>query len=272
MPATIARLFDQIVPSNKDLLRVCRIFQHELDQALQFQAPDSLQVYPTFVHRLPNGSERGKYLALDLGGTNFRILLITLTGKHESQVSNKVFAISQELMHGPGGELFEYIAKCLHDFCLEADIIDERLPLGFTFSFPCKQAGLRKAYLTSWTKGFKCADTVNHDVCDMLQSALDKYPRLKIDVAAILNDTTGTLTSCAYMDSRCRVGVIIGECSLRLVLLFANCFPPRHWIQPLLHGIEPRHAQRWLSHDHQHRTGRVGQSQRLPRPCPHQVG
>lgn len=212
MPATVTRLFEQIVPSNEDLLRVCHIFHHELDQALQFQVSDSLQVYPTFVQRLPTGSERGKYLALDLGGTNFRILLIKLTGKHESQVSNKVFAISQELMLGSGLALFAYIAKCLHDFCHETDIINERLPLGFTFSFPCKQAGLRKAYLTSWTKGFQCADTVNQDVCKMLQKALDKYPHLKIDVAAILNDTTGTLTSCAYMDSRCRVGVIIGKC------------------------------------------------------------
>ena len=31
----------------------------------------------TYVHSLPDGSERGDFLALDLGGSNFRVLLIS---------------------------------------------------------------------------------------------------------------------------------------------------------------------------------------------------
>jgi hexokinase len=31
----------------------------------------------TYVHALPNGSEKGDFLALDLGGSNFRVLLIS---------------------------------------------------------------------------------------------------------------------------------------------------------------------------------------------------
>ena len=31
----------------------------------------------TYVHALPNGSEEGDFLALDLGGSNFRVLLIS---------------------------------------------------------------------------------------------------------------------------------------------------------------------------------------------------
>ena len=30
----------------------------------------------TYVHSLPDGTEKGKFLALDLGGSNFRVLLI----------------------------------------------------------------------------------------------------------------------------------------------------------------------------------------------------
>jgi hexokinase len=33
---------------------------------------------------------------------------------------------------------------------------DLKLPLGFTFSFPCEQEGLAKAKLVKWTKGFHC--------------------------------------------------------------------------------------------------------------------
>lgn len=49
-----------------------------------------------------------------------------------------------------------------------------RYPLGFTFSFPCKQEGLASARLTSWTKGFTCSGVVNEDVVKMLQRAIDE--------------------------------------------------------------------------------------------------
>ena len=32
----------------------------------------------TYVHSLPNGTEKGDFLALDLGGSNFRVLLISM--------------------------------------------------------------------------------------------------------------------------------------------------------------------------------------------------
>jgi hexokinase len=47
-----------------------------------------------------------------------------------------------------------------------------RLPLGFTFSFPCKQEGLSVGRLTTWTKGFKCAGVEGEDVVQLLKEAL----------------------------------------------------------------------------------------------------
>ena len=40
----------------------------------------TLKMIPSFVSNLPKGNERGKYLALDLGGTNFRVCLVELKG------------------------------------------------------------------------------------------------------------------------------------------------------------------------------------------------
>jgi hypothetical protein len=34
---------------------------------------------------------------------------------------------------------------------------------------------------------------------------------VQIDVMAVLNDTTGTLMSCAYKKHNCRVGLIVGK-------------------------------------------------------------
>lgn len=71
-------------------------------------------------------------------------------------MDSEVFAISQELMAGHGDLLFDHIAKCLADFARSRGIDKEVLPLGFTFSFPCKQKGLAVGELIKWTKGFKC--------------------------------------------------------------------------------------------------------------------
>lgn len=49
-------------------------------------------------------SEKGKFLALDLGGTNFRVLLIEL-GKEHFEMKSKIFAIPQHIMLGSGEQV-----------------------------------------------------------------------------------------------------------------------------------------------------------------------
>ncbi len=90
------------------------------------------------------------------------------------------------------------------------DLGEEVLPLGFTFSFPCKQEGLARATLAKWTKGFCCSGVEGEDVCKMLQDAIERRNDVKIDVCAVLNDTTGCLMSCAWKEPRCRIGLILG--------------------------------------------------------------
>ena len=73
------------------------------------------------------------------------------------EMDSKIFSVSSELMKGPGEELFNYIADCLAEFTKEKGINHEILPLGFTFSFPCKQTSLDSGELINWTKGFTCS-------------------------------------------------------------------------------------------------------------------
>ena len=45
----------------------------------------------------------------------------------------------------------------------------------------------------------------------LLKQAIIRHPsNVKIDVCAILNDTTGCLMSCAWKEEKCRIGLIIG--------------------------------------------------------------
>lgn len=51
--------------------------------------------------------ENGDFLALDLGGTNFRVLLVKIrSGKRRSvEMHNKIYAIPLEVMQGTGEEV-----------------------------------------------------------------------------------------------------------------------------------------------------------------------
>lgn len=63
----------------------------------------------------------------------------------------------------------------MFNFCLqEHRVSDERLPLGFTFSFPLVQLGLTKGHLVRWTKGFNCSGVVNEDVVQLLKDAISR--------------------------------------------------------------------------------------------------
>ena len=73
----------------------------------------------------------------------------------------------------------------------------EMFDLGFTFSFPVRQLGINKGTLIRWTKGYNIPDAVGHDVCALLQSALDQL-ELPVRVAALVNDTVGTLMARSY--------------------------------------------------------------------------
>ncbi|KAG5671718.1 hypothetical protein PVAND_001898 [Polypedilum vanderplanki] len=201
-----------LVLDNKKLNDVMVKFEREIKKGLSKAHHDESEVkcFVTYVQNLPMGTEKGKFLALDLGGTNFRVLLIILKGEEDYEFKSKIFAIPQSLMVGSGRDLFDHIAQCLAEFIKDMNIQNEILPLGFTFSFPCQQKGLTTGTLIKWTKGFNCSDVVEKNVVELLEEAIQRRNDIKILICAILNDTTGTLMSCAWKYQDCKIGVIIG--------------------------------------------------------------
>jgi hexokinase len=131
-------------------------------------------------------------LALDLGGTNFRVLLITLDGQ-SFDMKSKIYAIPQSLMLGTGKQLFDHIAQCLALFVKDLKLEKEILPLGFTFSFPLTQQGLTKGLLVRWTKGFNCSGVVDEDVVGLLEEAIARR-----NVRAFINLRIHAILKLAY--------------------------------------------------------------------------
>ncbi|XP_029303983.1 hexokinase-2-like isoform X2 [Cottoperca gobio] len=135
-----------------------------------------VKMLPTFVRATPDGTEKGDYLALDLGGTNFRVLHVRVVEEEQKvlKMDSQICAISKEIMQGTGEQLFDHIAACLNDFLVSQNLKGQTLPLGFTFSFPCEQKEIDKSILIRWTKGFNCSGVVGKDVVLLLKEAINR--------------------------------------------------------------------------------------------------
>lgn len=69
-------------------------------------------------------------MALDLGGTNFRVLLLELDHGIPKREEVKKYHISSDLRVGSGIRLFDYLAECVSDFVIAQGLQDVELPLG----------------------------------------------------------------------------------------------------------------------------------------------
>lgn len=132
--------------------------------------------------------------------------------------------IPRELMaSGTSKDLFTFLARQIESFLrihhndhfeahlrrrADGSCVENLFDLGFTFSFPVRQSGINSGTLIRWTKGFNIPDAVGHDVCALLQSAIDDL-NLPVRVAALVNDTVGTLMARSYT-SPGETGTLLG--------------------------------------------------------------
>lgn len=174
----------------------------------------SLLMLSTYVHKLPNRDENGKYLALDFGGSTFRVISVELNPNEKPVIKSKTYDMDTRMKSVPGQELFDHLAICVANF-ISNDFVqclsDTVLPLGFTFSFPMEQSSLSCGSLIRWTKGFENSNVVGENVADLLNSSLAKNQRTrKVRVAALANDTAGTLVAGCAQYEKCECGIILG--------------------------------------------------------------
>ena len=171
------KLFNQFELQRCQLEKLINVLQKDIIDGLSKSNHDiaRCKMLLTFVREVPNGTENGNFFALDLGGTNFRVLLVQINdGIIKKQ--QKTYPVSKELMNSSRDALFGYIAQCLALFVNETlgenhkhiDVV------GFTFSFPVKQISLTKGTLIKWTKGYSIGGVVDHDIIQLLVEAIEK--------------------------------------------------------------------------------------------------
>ncbi|XP_076807725.1 hexokinase-2-like isoform X2 [Clavelina lepadiformis] len=214
----VKELENQINLNDENLTSIIHKMLKEMKKGLGKSTNDQAKVkmIPSYVASLPDGTEKGSFLALDLGGTNFRVLLVEIMDRNEHnnkpniRMDSQIYRMPKDVITGEGEKLFDHIASCMADFLKRLSLLDKKLPVGFTFSFPCKQHGLDHANLITWTKGFSADGVVGQDVVTMLREAIDRRGEFDCNIIAVVNDTVGTMMSCAHEFPDCQVGLIVG--------------------------------------------------------------
>lgn len=134
----------------------------------------------TWVTTIPCGREFGTYLTLDLGGTNLRVCLITLTTPGDADLTQEQYTLPDSIKAGTADDLWAFISETLQEFidkhAVQAED-GECVPLGFTFSYPATQDRIDHGALQTWTKGWDVKGVEGEDVAAMLRKAIDKRVR-----------------------------------------------------------------------------------------------
>ncbi len=182
-------------------------FQAEMEKGLR-GARSSLRMLPAYVDN-PTGREKGSFLALDIGGTNFRVLRVDLPGDgRPPRVDSRKFRLAPAHIHGDARLLFGTIARAVGSFL--AGRGGGAHPLGFTFSFPIRQLTINRGKLIDWSKGWSAAGVEGRDVVALLNAAFSREGVSGVRAVSLNNDTTGTQVARAYLARECDAGYILG--------------------------------------------------------------
>lgn len=172
--------------------------------------------------------EQGEYFAIDIGGTNYRVTYARLspeTGKLDA-LEMRDSSIPDWAYTAPAPQLFDLLAGAVVELGRDLGVLAEpsaeaapaaagkkpkkSLTVGFCFSFPCNQTALDAGKLLKLTKRFQNEGFVGEDPAAMLREALGRAGEPSARVAALLNDSVGTLAGGRYSDPAVAIGVILG--------------------------------------------------------------
>jgi hexokinase len=126
----------------KSLLALSRGLKGQIEASL---VDNELCMLPSYNHQLPTGQEHGTYLALDVGGSTFRVALIELSGGKSGAEEAKILKsrsvkINQAVRHLKGLAFFDWMAERIEDTLSGQseghELSEAPLSMGLAWSFP----------------------------------------------------------------------------------------------------------------------------------------
>jgi hexokinase len=220
-PPSLDSLKDEIMRLFRQPCTIRRMLS--MSSALRIQYKSKLQdseacMLPSFCHTLPTGQETGTFISLDVGGSTFRIAMVELRGRdgQDSPMTIKrmsTFKIDEQIRRLPSVQFFDWMAGRIQDMmkaypeeCSSA----EPVSLGLAWSFPIEQTSHRSGKMQGMGKGFAChEDTVGMDLGALIEAACSRR-QMNVRLNAIVNDSSATLLSQAYLEPATSMGLILG--------------------------------------------------------------
>ena len=187
---------------------------------------------PSYNFTLPTGQEMGTYLAMDLGGSTFRVALVELSGRIPGRpglriVRMSVSPIDENVRRLEGTLLFDWMAQKIEAMLAEGPETcgyeNEVLPVGLAWSFPIEQTSLRGGKIQGMGKGFYTSHMViGQDLGDLIVAACRRRG-LNLRVDAIVNDSSAALLCRAYSEPTTSMSLILGTGTNAAVHLPVSC-------------------------------------------------
>lgn len=192
------------------MLDIALLFKDTMEKTLSGETT-CLKMLPSYIGK-PTGKEKGTFMTIDMGGTNLRCTKFSIEDGHFKNLGEiKAKLINREKDYDltkadtTADQLFGFMAESIKS------LVDgeEKLYLGNTFSFPCKQLGINEAYLIHWTKEIATSGVEGSNINKLLGDAL-KEKNINVEPVAILNDTVGTQLVAMYSYQESDIASIMG--------------------------------------------------------------
>ncbi|XP_070182959.1 hexokinase-4-like [Littorina saxatilis] len=150
--------------------------QKELDDYSTPQTTSS-NMFCTTVQALPNKTETGDVLVMNLNSICLKVIIVKLRGEDINADEYMTYKIPADVRTGTSNQLMDFIADRVSMFLKIKDLLHKSHSVGFVLSFPCKydiSRDLTTARLAKWTKGFCCKDVEDKKWRELLQQAFKK--------------------------------------------------------------------------------------------------
>ncbi|KAK6474704.1 hexokinase-2-like isoform X1 [Huso huso] len=167
----------------------------------------TIKMIHTFVRHTADRTENGDFLVLHVD-KNVKVMLVELLedGEIAKVKGKKNYDLPRDILRGTVTQLFDHLADYLYRFLDSQGIKDQKLPLGFSFAYPCE-----KGAMIEGTKGLEIPELENKNIISLLNAAISKREDFNIGYAVLVNDVVATMMSCAYHDLSCEIGLIVGD-------------------------------------------------------------
>ncbi|KAF8534545.1 hypothetical protein BDD12DRAFT_409058 [Trichophaea hybrida] len=193
--------------------------------------PVGATMLPSYTHTLPRGTETGTTLAVDLGGSTLRVVVVRFSAEGKEVVRRKQWRVNEDVKTLQGGEFFDWVAERVADVVGEEEVMG----CGLTWSFPIVQTSEGSGDIQKMGKGFKIHEgIIGEDLRTHFEDALRRRNLNNLRLTYLLNDTVATLLSHAYDNPQTCISLICGTGINAALLLPVDALHPQKF------GVRPR--------------------------------